>query len=260
MAYNTLIVEAADGVATVTLNRPSVLNAMSEELTQELSDAAASLDADAAVRAIVITGSGSKAFCAGADIHEMASQVRSSGEDIPVRSDEQEGRPWQIAAMRTPTVGAINGLAYGGGAVLASSLDIRYGCENSSFRFLAASYGRVNSTWSLPMQVGWPAAKDLLFTARVVEAQEALGLGLLNHLVPCDQLMEAALGCARQIAANDPRMVAGIKGLLIDAVGSDWRRMFDAELEARRGPLRPTPVEEGFRDFLERKGSGRGAR
>ena len=78
----------------------------------------------------------------------------------------------------------MNGLAFGGAAVLASSLDMRIGCEDAKFRFLAAAYGRINSTWTLPNQVGWPIAKELLFSARVVEADEAWRIGLLNHLVP----------------------------------------------------------------------------
>lgn len=255
MAYNTLIVEAEGGVATVTLNRPSVLNALSEELYAELSRAVAELDDDDDVRAIVVTGSGRRAFSAGADIHEMARRAEGADGDLPPRTDEDEWRAWELAATRTPTIGAINGLAYGGGAVMASSLDIRYGCERTSFRFLAASYGRVNSTWSLPMQIGWPAAKELLLTARVVGADEAHRMGLLNHLVPCDELLEAARGCASQIAANDPRMVAGIKALMLDGVGRAWRDMYASEVDARRGPLRPTPVAEGFRDFLDRKGA-----
>ena len=80
----------------------------------------------------------------------------------------------------------MNGLAFGGAAVLASSLDMRIGCEHTKFRFLAAAYGRINSTWTLPNQVGWPIAKELLFSARVVEAEEAYRIGLLNHLVPRD--------------------------------------------------------------------------
>ena len=83
----------------------------------------------------------------------------------------------------------MNGLAYGGGSVLASSLDFRIGCENTSFRFLAAAYGRINCTWTLPNQVGWPIAKELLFSGRVVDAEESYRIGLLNLLVPAEQLI-----------------------------------------------------------------------
>ena len=137
---------------------------------------------------------------------------------------------------------------------MASSFDIRVGCDRTSFKFLAASYGRVNSTWSLPMQVGWPIAKELLFTARVVEAEEAYRIGLLNHLVEPDQVMPKAIEVGRQIAANDPRMVQGIKEILMNDVGLSWRTTYDDEQEARSGKLSPTPVEEGFKEFLDRKG------
>ena len=253
MNYNTITVENDNGVSTVTLNRPDVLNALSEELYTELDDAVTELDGDDDVRVMVFTGSGDRAFSAGADIHEMAAGAKDES-GLPPKTLEQERRAWRIAATAKPTIGAINGLAYGGGAVLASSFDIRVGCEHSSFRFLAASYGRVNATWSLPMQVGWPAAKELLFTARAVEAKEAYRMGLLNHLVPCERLMDSANEIASQIAANDPRMVAGIKQLLMSGVGAGWQDMYETELHAREGELKPPPVLEGFREFLSRKG------
>ena len=251
MEYENIVVEVADGVGAITLNRPRVLNALSEALYEELDAALTAMERDDDVRAIVLTGSGNRAFSAGGDIHEMAKQARDGA---PAPSRDRERRAWHIAECVKPTVGAINGLAYGGGAVIAASLDIRIGCENTSFRFLAASYGRVNSTWNLPMQVGWPVAKELLFTARVVEAEEAYRIGLLNHLVPSDRLMEKAMETAALIAANDPRMVQGAKELLLRDVGSDWEGMYRNENEAKSGSLAPTPVLEGFKDFLERKG------
>ena len=105
------------------------------------------------------------------------------------------------------------------------------------------------------MQVGWPVAKELLFTARVVEAEEAYRMGLLNRLVSSSELMRTAVEIGRQIAENDPRMVQGIKELLIGNVGDGWKRMHENEVEAQAGKLEPTPVLEGFRDFLERKGT-----
>lgn len=251
MEYENILVEIADGVGVITLDRPRVLNALSEALYEELDAAFTAMERDDDVRAIVLTGSGNRAFSAGGDIHEMARQARD-GASTPSR--DRERRAWHIAECVKPTVGAVNGLAYGGGAVIAASLDIRIGCENTSFRFLAASYGRVNSTWNLPMQVGWPVAKELLFTARVVGADEAYRIGLLNHLVPSDRLMEKAMETAVLIASNDPRMVQGAKELLLRNVGSDWGGMYRNENEAKSGRLAPTPVLEGFRDFLDRKG------
>ena len=203
MSYETLLLDKKDGIGTITLNRPEVLNAMSSTLFQEMDSAVTDMETDDDIKAIIFTGSGNRAFTAGADIHEMTRNAESAPPPpVDPRSPEYA---WHIGECIKPTIGALNGLAYGGGAVLASSLDIRVGCERSKFRFLAAAYGRVNSTWSLPMQVGWPKAKELLLTARTVEADEALQIGLLNHLVDSSQLMEKARELAGMIVENDSR-------------------------------------------------------
>src|SRR5206468_4107872 len=133
-------------------------------------------------------------------------------------------RPEQLNAMNHHLMtelhdGVMRACAYGGAAVLASSLDMRVGCEHASFRILAAAYGRINSTWTLPNQVGWPIAKELLFSARVVEAEEAQRIGLLNHLVPCDQLREKTMWLATMIAKNKRESVMGVKALLLEDMG-----------------------------------------
>jgi len=201
MNYEHILVEREDGVGIVTLNRPEKLNAMNRKLSSELRDAVKELDADDATSCIVITGAGNRAFSAGGDIHEQREDDRRFSQE---ELDARRGRgSYEIAASAKPTIGMINGLAYGGAAVLASSLDMRVGCEDTRFRFLAAAYGRINSTWTLPNQVGWPIAKELLFTARVVEAEEAHRIGLLNHLVPRDQLRTKTMELARMIAGNN---------------------------------------------------------
>src|SRR5205807_480941 len=135
---------------------------MNRKLSSELHDAVKRIDADEAIGCIVITGAGERAFSAGGDIHEQREDDRRYGEEeLDARRPPRRGS-YEIAACAKPTIGMINGLAYGGAAVLASSLDIRVGCEGCSFRFLAAAYGRINSTWTLPNQVGWPIAKELL--------------------------------------------------------------------------------------------------
>lgn len=250
MSYQDIVVTKDEGVGVIRLNRPKVLNALSKNLYREVDAAVSDMEADAAVRAVIFTGTGERAFSAGADIHEQLRDAENPQPPDPNRPEQA----WHIAACAKPTIGALNGLAYGGGAVMASSFDIRIGCDRTRFRFLAASYGRVNSTWSLPMQVGWPKAKELLFSARVVEAEEAFQIGLLNHLVSADELMPKALEIARLIAANDARMVQGIKELMMDDVGEGWRRMYDNEAQAQKGKLSPTPVEEGFADFIALKG------
>ncbi|MGH7116604.1 MAG: enoyl-CoA hydratase/isomerase family protein, partial [Stellaceae bacterium] len=213
MSYEHILVDLEDGVGVVTLNRPDKLNAMNRKLSGELRDAVKALDADNQIGCVVITGAGTRAFSAGGDIHEQREDDRRfTQEELEAR----RGRgSYEIAASAKPTIGMLNGLAYGGAAVLASSLDMRVGCEDTRFRFLAAAYGRINSTWTLPNQVGWPIAKELLFTARVVEADEAWRVVLLNHLVPRDQLRAKTMELARRIAGNNSAAVIGVKALLL---------------------------------------------
>jgi enoyl-CoA hydratase/carnithine racemase len=251
MGYDHILTERLDGAALITLNRPEKLNALSYGLMQELDDALTGLEDDDAVKAVVLTGAGDKAFSAGADIHEMAGL---SAEALGERQAFRNRATWHIATFAKPLIGAINGLAYGGAALLSSTLDIRLGCERTKFRFLAASYGRVNSTWSLPMLVGLPKAKELLYTGRDVLADEAERIGLLNQVVPAPRLRETALAMAAAIAKNDARMVQGIKRLLHEDIGMPWRDRYDNEEEARGTWLTSAPVREGFKDFLARKG------
>jgi len=152
----------------------------------------------------------------------------------------------------------VNGLAYGGGAVLVSSLDMRVGCEGSKFRFLAAAYGRINSTWTLPNQVGWPMAKELLFTARIVEAEEAYRIGLLNHLVPRAQLRAKTMELAKMIAANHRGAVIGIKALMLKQMTQGLEEQFDAEHEYTTHVLRGAKAKDAFPEFMARKGLASG--
>jgi enoyl-CoA hydratase/carnithine racemase len=173
---------------------------------------------------------------------------------MAARTDIRREANWHRATCTKPIIGAINGLAYGAGAQLTTMLDMRIGCEHTEIQFLAAKYGRANSTWSLPLVVGMPKAKELLYTGRPVKAEEAERIGLLNQVVPSAQLRSAALEMAKQISENDPRMVQGIKRLLDDGVGMAWRERFDAEQNARKNKLKANSPREGFKAFLERKG------
>jgi enoyl-CoA hydratase/carnithine racemase len=252
MNYEHILVEAEDGVGIITLNRPDKLNAMNRRLVSELHDAVQRFDADDAVGCIVLTGAG-RAFSAGGDIHEqLADDARYSDEELD-RMRTRRGY-LDISMSKKPNIGMINGLAFGGAAVIASSLDMRIGCEDSKFRFLAAAYGRINSTWTLPNQVGWPMAKELLFTARVVEAEEAHRIGLLNHLVPREQLRAKTLELGRMIAGNNRGAVIGIKQLLLKQMSQDLEAQWQAELDFARTEFRNAKAEEAFPEFIARKG------
>ena len=250
MAYELILTERSDGVAVITLNRPEKLNALSYPLVRELDEALSQYEADEDIKAVILTGAGDRAFSAGADIHEMAGL---SSEELAARQDVRGRATWHIATFGKPLIGAINGLAYGGAALLSSTLDLRIGCEHTAFRFLAASYGRVNSTWSLPLLVGLPKAKELLYTGRVVLPEEAERIGLLNQVVPAARLLDSCIEIAQMIVKNDARMVQGIKRLLHEEIGTGWRERYDNEERARATWLAAGHPREGFKDFLSRK-------
>src|SRR5437667_11458872 len=250
-----ILVEKTQGVAIVTMNRPEQLNAMSYQLSTELHETVQRMSEDAEVGCIVITGAGSRAFSAGGDIHEQREDDRlRAPAELDERSAVRARASYEISACPKPTIGMINGLAYGGAAVLASSLDMRVGCEHASFRFLAAAYGRINSTWTLPNQVGWPIAKELLFSARVVEAEEAQRIGLLNHLVPCDQLREKTMSLARMISANNRAAVTGIKTLLLKQKAQGLEQQWAEERHYTTHVVRGAKAEDAFPEFIARRG------
>jgi len=253
MAYEHILVDVEDGVAILTLNRPEKLNAMNRKLGQELHHAVKQAEADDAIGCLVITGAGERAFSAGGDIHEQLSDdARYSDEELDGIRNRK--RSYEISACAKPVIGMINGLAYGGAAVLSSSLDMRVGCEGTKFRFLAAAYGRINSTWTLPNQVGWPIAKELLFTARIVEAEEAYRIGLLNHLVPRAQLRAKTMELAKMIAGNHRGAVMGVKALLLQQMNQQLEEQFNAEHEYTHHVMRGAKAKDAFPEFITRKG------
>jgi enoyl-CoA hydratase/carnithine racemase len=255
MAYEYILVEQEQGVAILTMNRPDKLNAMSRQLTDELHDAVMQMSADEAIGCIVLTGAGERAFSAGGDIHEQRENDRTyTQEELDARSAIRSRGSYEISACPKPTIGMMNGLAYGGAAVLASSLDMRIGCEHCSFRFLAAAYGRINSSWTLPNQVGWPIAKELLFSARVVEAEEAYRIGLLNHLVPCAELRGKTMRLATMIANNRRGAVMGVKALLLKQMGRSLEEQWALERDYTTNVVRGAKAEEAFPEFIARKG------
>ena len=251
MSFQFIKTDQVDRVAIVTLDRPEVLNALSLGLVRELDEFLTQAEADESVGAVIITGAGERAFSAGADIHEnreLSDEQRAAG--AAARAEYN----WHMANCTKPIIGAVNGLCYGGGTVMATSLDFLIGCEKSSFRFLAVNYGQLNATWSLPTMVGWPKAKELLYSGREVFADEAYHFGLLSHLVPSEQLIDKAVEVGAGIAKNRAEGVANIKKLLIEHTGLSLEEQFWNEISARQDRFKGLTVEEGFKDFLDRKG------
>lgn len=234
MSFNALILEyPAPRIALIRLNRPDKRNAINGEMSQELIECLDALDADDDVRVIILTGAGDRAFCAGADMGESVQRMLD-GE----RRDAAAQAAMRLAQVRKPLIAAVNGYAYGGGAVFAINCDIRICSDTARFRFVGASYGLVVGASQLPRLVGAPAAKDMIFTARVVEAGEALRLGLANRVVPIAGLEDAVLEMAAAIAKNDPAAVAASKEVINIATSTKDAAMRELahNLELRQSP------------------------
>ena len=243
--------EVTTHIGVVTLNRPEVLNALNLQLVRELDQALTDYENDDRIGAVIITGAGERAFSAGADIHEnreLAPEEREAGQT------ERARYTWHLHTSSKPVIGAVNGLCYGGGTVLATSLDFLVGCEKTSFRFLAVNYGQMNATWSLPQLVGIHRAKELLLSGREVFAEEAYHIGLINHLVPSGELLDRTLDIAAGIARNRVEGLANIKQMLLEHSGLPIGEQFRNEVSGRTDRFKGLSVEEGFADFLDRKG------
>jgi enoyl-CoA hydratase len=202
MSYEAIILEGHAAAAVIRLNRPEKHNAISRQMSAELIDCLDVLEEDDGVRVIVLTGAGDKAFCAGADMAQAALEDGADTQDF--------SRDWaaqaaiRLARVKKPLIGAINGYCYGGGAVFAAACDIRVASDNARFRFVGASYGLVVGASRLPAIVGAAMAKELIFTARTVDAEEALRIGLVNHVLPQEKLERFVMDMAAQIAEHSP--------------------------------------------------------
>ena len=256
MNYEAILVDVEDGVGTITLNRPDKLNAMNRQMMSEVKDVLQKFETDDNVGCVVITGAG-RAFSAGGDIHEQREHDRRYSQEELDRM-RTYGPLHDVGVFPKPTIGMMNGLCYGGASVLGSSLDMRIGCEDTKFRFLAAAYGRINATWTLPNQVGWPMAKELLFSARIVEAEEAYRIGLLNHLVPREQLRAKTMELAKTIAGNHRGAVLGVKALMMKQKNLSIEDQFAEERHFTTHVMRGAKAEDAFPEFIARKGRALG--
>jgi len=237
----------AAGVMVLTLNRPQRLNAVTMDLQRHLDEALRELEDDGETRCVVLTGAGDRAFSAGYDIHEMSAW---SEDELAAALAQREEWVWRVATTPVPVIAALNGLTYGVGAIMASSVDIRLGTPATTWRFTAGEHGGANATWSLPGLVGRGLAAELLMTSRAVGADEALRIGLLNHVVEPAELMEGALNIATRIAAAPPAGPRAIKRLLREHVGAPLQERFAAENDAMRTELAPGPIADLYADFL----------
>ena len=251
--FETLILAYDGPVATVTLNRPQVLNALNYQVFTELERAVTILAADPTVRVILLTGAGEKAFAAGADIKELASTDDASGERLALRG---QGILAQLERCGKPVIACINGFALGGGCELALACTFRIASETARLGQPEVKLGLIpgyGGSQRLPRLVGPAAALRLILTADIISATEALRIGLVDEVVPAAALLDAARAIALRIAAQAPLAVAA--SLEVVRQGADLPLDEALALEARIfGNLSVTADKyEGVAAFLEKR-------
>jgi enoyl-CoA hydratase/carnithine racemase len=241
------------GIATVALNRPEARNALNRALVAELRGVVERLAADDGLRAVILTGMGDRAFCAGADLVERrtmtADQRTATTEGI---LDVVNG----FAGLPVPVIGALNGFALAGGAELALACDLRFGVPETAVGFPEVKIGifpGAGGVARLPRLIGPSAAADLLFTGRQVRADEAFRLGLIDALVPADELLLAARATAEAIAENAPLAVRALKLAMRESEGLPLDQALTA-IGRHRRPLDATrDYAEGLAAFAEKR-------
>jgi enoyl-CoA hydratase/carnithine racemase len=269
-SYEQIQYDVADGVATVTLNRPDKLNAWTRQMEQEVRSAMASAEADDAVRVIILTGAG-RGFCAGADMQDLGKVAGAASDaererllkDRFVGPQRPDARPdFQKAysyfpAVGKPVLGAINGTAVGLGFVLTLYCDLRFASDQARFgtafsrRGLIAEHG---ISWMLPRLVGLANALDLLYSARLIDAAEALRMGLVNRVLPDAELMAGVRAYARELATMvSPRSLRVIKHQVYEALFQTLGEATDVANAEMLKSFGSADFREGVAHFLEKR-------
>jgi enoyl-CoA hydratase/carnithine racemase len=235
--YETILLERADGVATLTLNRPEKLNAYLPQMGEDLVHAFRALRDEDAVRSVILTGAG-RGFCAGVDLEALkAMQSGAPAGDGPRLGEETfvRGFAQELLEYPKPVIAAINGAAIGVGVTMALPCDIRVAAESAKLGVTFAKLGilpGLGSTHLLPRIVGLAKAQELVLTARVIRAPEALEIGLVNRVVPDDRLLAEARSMAGEMAACDPDALAFAKRALQRGAVTDMAEAMRHEQEA----------------------------
>jgi enoyl-CoA hydratase len=253
MPYETLIVDRDGPVAIVTFNRPKVLNALNQRTIDELAQAIDELDADAAIRAIVLTGAGEKAFVAGADINELATQSPVSGRELARRGQAVFRR---IEQLGKPVIAAIGGFALGGGCELAMACTFRIAADTAKLGQPEINLGLIpgyGGSQRLPRLVGKDRAMDLILTGRLVGAEEALRIGLVTRVVPAASLAQEARQFAQELASKAPVALRYAKAAIERGVDMPFDAACDLEATLFGLVASTDDMAEGTKAFIEKR-------
>jgi len=251
MAYENIITTAESGIGVITINRPTKLNALNKATIVELSEAFNAFDDDKSVRAIIVTGGGEKAFVAGADIAEFSEFNVEEGEQLAALG--QKLLFDFVHNLDTPVIAAVNGFALGGGLELAMAAHFRVASDNAKMGLPEVSLGVIpgyGGTQRLPQLVGKGRAMEMIMTAGMITAQEALSYGLVNHVVSQAELLDFCKAIAGKIIKNSPVAISKA----IKAINASYTTSgFDVEIAAFGESFGTEDFKEGTTAFLEKR-------
>lgn len=250
--YENLIYEVKDGIAYVTVNRPKALNALSNQVLDELYAAFTAVNEDPEVHIAILTGEG-KAFVAGADISEMVNLTTLEGRAMMIKGQNVMNL---IEGIDKPVIGAINGFALGGGCELAMACDMRIASEKAKFGQPEVNLGIIpgfGGTQRLPRLVGKGMGKYLIMTAEMIDAQEAYRIGLVEKVVPSEELIGTAEKVAKLIMSKAPIAIRAAKLAVNHGISLDVKTGVAFEGEALVAPFSSEDRDEGMKAFLEKR-------
>ena len=253
MAYENIIYEVNEGIATITFNRPKALNALNRALLDELSHALDEIAADEDIRVLVLTGAGDKSFVAGADITELATY-----NSLSAKAFAEKGHMIIRKLQQLPiaVIAAVNGFALGGGNEIAIACDFIYASENAKFGQPEINLGVIpgfGGTQRLPRLIGTNMAKELIFTGKMISGAEALQIGLANKVVPPEQLMEEVLKTAKEIAAKGRVALREAKQAVNRGMDVDLINGCRIEIDAFAVSFASPDAKEGTAAFVEKR-------
>lgn len=253
MNYNNILTAFNNSITTITINRPTKLNALNKQTIEELHHAFKVANADKQTKVIIVTGSGEKAFVAGADISEFANFNDKQGKKLAARGHKLLFD--FIAHLDTPVIAAINGFALGGGLELAMACHFRIASDNAKMGLPEVSLGVIpgyGGTQRLPQLIGKGRAMELIMTASMIDAHTALSYGLVNHVEKQPELLEACQKIAIKISRNSPVAIsAAIKA--INAGYTDGVNGFDVEIKQFGKSFETEDFKEGTAAFLQKR-------
>lgn len=251
--YKNILIQRENGIETITINRPDKLNALNKETIQELHNAFADADSSDEVRVVILTGSGEKAFVAGADISEFAHFSEKQGAELAQKG--QELLFDFVQNLKTPVIACVNGFALGGGLELAMSAHIRIASDNAKMGLPEVSLGVIpgyGGTQRLAQLIGKGRALELVMTASMIDAQTALNYGLVNHVTVQPELLDFAKSIATKIIKNSP-VAIGKAIQSVNANFQDGTNGFETEIRLFGECFATEDFKEGTTAFLEKR-------